>query len=295
MPFWESENVGWKIWFANSVDVYAKKKPLLMSQHLYMDNYDGYGVSQINPDWGSDIQSVAETMSGGAIGIYENPDKPTVISLPRFTPTKESLVPQSLWNAGQISDTRYAYEEIVNGPLRSIVKIKTMNWNSGNGSYEIEQYYTAYAKQSYTTCRVKYIKFLPKALGFSMACGIRKKPQTETIYQQGGIVISSGLENIKDPENIDERQKWFMPIIGKTIVVKDKYEPKYQYTANSGGNHTLKVTPDFENKFEYMLFAAWSDGAVFNNQKDFENYVVKTAFEFNNPIEIKFVERNNKN
>jgi hypothetical protein len=27
MPFWESENVGWKIWFANSVDVYAKRKP----------------------------------------------------------------------------------------------------------------------------------------------------------------------------------------------------------------------------------------------------------------------------
>jgi hypothetical protein len=44
-----------------------------------------------------------------------------------------------------------------------------------------------------------------------------------------------------------------------------------------------------------MLFMAWSDGAVFNNQKDFENYVVKTAFEFNNPIEIKFVEKNNKN
>jgi hypothetical protein len=86
-----------------------------------------------------------------------------------------------------------------------------------------------------------------------------------------------------------------MPFIGKAIVVKDKYEPKYQYTANSGGNHTLKVTPDFENKFEYMLFMAWSDGAVFNNQKDFENYVVKTAFEFNNPIEIKFVEKNNKN
>ena len=25
VPFWESENVGWKIWFDNAVDVYAKK------------------------------------------------------------------------------------------------------------------------------------------------------------------------------------------------------------------------------------------------------------------------------
>jgi hypothetical protein len=67
MPFWESENVGWKIWFANCCDVYAKRKPLLMSNHLYMENLDGYGVSEINPDWGSDIQSVAGTMGGGAI------------------------------------------------------------------------------------------------------------------------------------------------------------------------------------------------------------------------------------
>jgi hypothetical protein len=48
MPFWESENVGWKIWFANSVDVYAKRKPVLMSNHLYMENLDGYWVSAIN-------------------------------------------------------------------------------------------------------------------------------------------------------------------------------------------------------------------------------------------------------
>ena len=62
MPFWESESVGWKIWFANAVDVYAKRKPVLMSQHLYMENLDGYGVSGINRDWGSDIQRVARPM-----------------------------------------------------------------------------------------------------------------------------------------------------------------------------------------------------------------------------------------
>ena len=42
----------------------------------------------------------------------------------------------------RISDTRYAYDVIVNGPLRSMIKIKGMNWNTGNGFYEYEQYYT---------------------------------------------------------------------------------------------------------------------------------------------------------
>lgn len=48
MPFGESEHEGWKIWFANSVDVYGKRKPMLISHRLYMENLDGYGVSKIN-------------------------------------------------------------------------------------------------------------------------------------------------------------------------------------------------------------------------------------------------------
>jgi hypothetical protein len=154
MPFWESENVGWKIWFANSVDVYAKRKPVLMSNHLYMENLDGYGVSGINRDWGSDIQRVAGSFGGGAICLFEDSSQPDVVSMPRFTPTRNELAPRSNWNAGQLSDTRYAYEVIVNGPVRSMIKIKGMNWNSGNGFYEYEQYYTVYAKQSYTTSKV---------------------------------------------------------------------------------------------------------------------------------------------
>jgi uncharacterized protein DUF4861 len=290
MPFWESENVGWKIWFANCVDVYAKRKPMLISQHLYMDNLDGYGVAQIDPDWGSDIQGVAGTMGGGAICLFEHPDKPDSISLPRFTPTREKLAPEgSLWNAGQISDTRYAYEVVVNGPVRSIMKIKTMNWNSGEGSYDLEQYYSAYAQQSYSTCKVIYKNFQPNKAGVKMGCGLRKKPGEEHLFQDGGIVISSGAEQIRDPEKIDERADWLMPFIGKAMVVKDKYKPEYQFTANAGGNHTFSVTPDSENRFEYMLFAAWSEGVVYNNQEDFEQYVKRTSMEFNNPIKVGFV------
>ncbi len=288
MPFWESENIGWKIWFANSVDVFAKRKPLLMANHLYMDNLDGYGISEINQDWGSDVQSVAGTMGGGAIGLYEDTEVPDSVSMPRFTPTQEKLAPESLWNAGQISDTRYAYEVVVNGPVRSMIRIKTMNWNTLTGSYELEQYYTAYAHQSYSTCQVNYKIFQPEKAGVKMACGIRKKPGEEYFFQDGGVLISSGPELIRDPEKIDERDDWFMPFIGKALVVKDNYQPEYQFTKNAGGNHTFKVNPDSENSFEYAIFAAWSEGAVYNNREDFEAYVQQTARKFNHPVEAKF-------
>jgi hypothetical protein len=38
-----------------------------------------------------------------------------------------------------------------------------------------------------------------------------------------------------------------------------------------------------------MIFAAWSEGVVYNNQKDFEAYVKTTALEYNNPVETSFV------
>jgi hypothetical protein len=164
-----------------------------------------------------------------------------------------------------------------------------MNWNSGAGSYELEQLYAVYANQSYSTCKVIYKKFNPFRSGVEMGCGIRKKPGDEDLILEDGILISSGPELIRDPEKIDERADWFVPFIGKALVVKKAYQPAYQFTGNAGGNHTFKVHPDKENRFEYMIFAGWSEGAVYNTRQDFEAYVRKTAYEFNHPIEIEYI------
>lgn len=295
MPFWESENVGWKIWFANCVDVYAKRKPVLMSQYLYMENRDGYGVSATNPDYGSDIQSVAGSFGGGAICLFEHPGAADSVSTPRFTPVQAEKQPGTLWNAGPISDTRYAYEVIVNGPLRSIIKINTMNWNTGSGSYELEQFYTAYAHQSYSTCKVNYKLFAPLHEGVLMGCGIRKKPDEKWVVTENNLVISAGPELIKDPEKIDDREDFQVDFIGSAIVVKDKYVPVYQYVAARDGNHALKITAPENNQFEYMIFSAWSEGAVLNNNADFSSYVRKTTTEFNNPVQSEYVQAEEKN
>jgi hypothetical protein len=288
MPFWESENVGWKIWFANCVDVYAKRKPALMSNYLYMENRDGYGVSATNHDWGSDIQSVAGSFGGGAICLFEHQEKPDSVSMPRFTPAKYELAPKSMWNAGQISDTRYAYEVVVNGPMRSMIKIKGMNWDSGNGFYEYEQYYTVYAKQSYCRSEVKFTSFLPKKQGVLMGCGFRKKPGEDHFIQKDGTIISSGPEAIKDPNNKDDRKEYVVDFIGTALIVKYEFKPEYQFVKDHKGNHTFKITASKENTFEYLLSSAWSEGAVYNNKKDFTEYIEKSALEYNNPIEIAF-------
>ena len=83
-----------------------------------------------------------------------------------------------------------------------MIKIKGMNWNTGNGFYEYEQYYTAYANQNYCRSKVHFNKFFPTRDGVLMGCGMRKKPQEDNFIQKGGIIISSGPEEVRDPEKI---------------------------------------------------------------------------------------------
>ena len=290
MPFWESENVGWKIWFANSVDVYAKRKPVLMSHQLYMENLDGYGVSAVNPDWGSDIQSVAGSFGGGAICLFEDPEKPDAVSMPRFTPTQGELPFRSNWNAGQLSDTRYAYDVVVNGPVRSIIRIRGMNWNSGKGFYEYDQTYTVYAKQSYTTSRVQFTTFSPDVEGVKPGVGIRKKPEENLLVLEDGLIVSAGPEEIRDPNTVDDREAQQVEFIGTALIVREKYEPEYRFVSSRSGNHTFRLTPTEDNVFEYLLSSAWSEGAVYNTPGDFLDYIRQTQLEYENPLAVEFVE-----
>ncbi len=287
VPFWESEDIGWKLWFANTVDVYGKRKPLLMSHRLYMDNLDGYGVAYINEDFGTDIMSVSSSFGGGGICLFEFKDQPQKVSRPRFTPIQQELAMHGSFNAGQISDIRYAYDVVVNGPLRSMIRIKAMNWDTGNGKYEYEQYYTAYAGQSYSTSRVVYTEFLPKQKGTLMGAGVRQKPDETEFILEGGMLITNGPEEIRDPtfEGDDEdREAIVVPFVGQGLVVRDEYNPQYQYLSEHRGNHTFRITPDSHNSYEFMIIAGWSDGAVYNKSETFNEYVRKTALEYNNPV-----------
>jgi hypothetical protein len=285
VPFWESKNVGWKLWFPTTVDVYGKRTPQLMSQRLYMDNLDGYGVPR---DMGSDIQSVDDTFGGGAICLFEDPGKPDVTSRPQFTPTSLAQPRMTKFNAGQISDTRYAFDVVCNGPLRSGIKVRTMNWNSGVGQYEVEQLYMAYTNQSYATCRVKFTKFQSSRDGIMLGCGIRKKPAEKDFFQQGGVLISAGPETILNPD--EERGRKGVPVdfIGGALVVRDIDRPQYVYVSSHEGNHTFKVPGGAEHSFEYMIANAWSEGAVLKNYAEFKDYVLKEAQGFNRPVELSF-------
>ncbi len=287
VPFWESKHVGWKLWYPTDCDFYCKRKGALMSPELYMKNLDGYGVAY---EHGSDTMRVAESFGAGGICLFEDVACPNSVSRPRFTPAKAKTPwneGSEKFNRGPLSDTRYAYEVVVNGPVRSMVRIKTMNWKSGAGVYELEQLYTAYSDQNYSTCKVRYLKFEPEKAGTKFGCGIRKNARENDFYQKDGVVITIGDDELSDPDDKEGLRKLYVSFVGTAMVVKEQFKPEYQFVDSYLGNHTFRIPVRKNISYEYLIAGAWSEGSFLSSPEEFKDYVIKTAKEYNNPIEIR--------
>lgn len=283
VPFWESANIGWKLWFPTDIDVFGKREPVLMSHRLYMDNLDGYGVSYVDPAFGSDIMQVSDSFGGGGIGLFEDDAQPNVVSRPRFTPR----YPGTNFNAGPRGDTRYAFAVLANGPVRSIIRARTLNWDSGKGRYGLEQIYSAYSGHSFATARVTYTRFEPRNPDTDFAVGMRKHLDESDFYKGNGIVISGAPEAIRnlDDEGLRENSLT-VDYVGTALVVPEKHSPEYVFIPEYGENHAFRIAPNEERSFEYLIAAGWSEGAVNRNAAEFRDYVLRTAAEFNSPIEL---------
>lgn len=284
IPFWESQHIGWKLWYPSDVDMYGKRSPRLMSQDLYMLNLNGYGVPYKD---GSDIQSVNASFGAGGIGLFEDPARPDVVSRPRFTPAAAEMSENPSWNAAWLDDTRYAFDVVANGPMRSMVRVRTLNWRTGRGEYELEQLYTAYTNQSFSTCKVRFTRFNPEREGVMFGCGIRKNAHEYDRVQEGGMVVSIGDEEIVDPDYKGEGEHSVkVKFVGNALVVKDVYQPRYQFVPAQEGNHTFRIPATADLGFEYLIAGAWSEGEVYNTPDAFKEYVARVAQGFNHPAVV---------
>nr|WP_321268647.1 hypothetical protein [uncultured Sulfurimonas sp.] len=83
------------------------------------------------------------------------------------------------------------------------------------------------------------------------------------------------MTNFSDPDDPDGK-KYVVDFVGNALVVKDMYKPEYRYLKGFGGNHTFRIPQTDDLSYEYMIFAAWSEGAVYNTPELFKEYVIKT-------------------
>ncbi|AHM63016.1 glycosyl hydrolase family protein [Flammeovirgaceae bacterium 311] len=279
VPLWESEHMGWKLWYPHSVDLHGKRDPMLTAYYEYSTNKSGYYMPW---ELGTDIMTVAETFGSGSMCVFENPANPE-------KPARAYHNSPAL-DKGPFSESRFAYDVVYNGPLRSMIKVKTMNWNSGKGFYELEQNYIAYADKSWSIVEVKFNEFLPPGSDAMFGAGIRRIMEEYKSINKKGYAISMGRNieaRIPDEDIGDE--VLVVPWQGIGIVVKDAFKPEYHNINGFGGNHVFKIPVTADHFFEYMIVGAWSFGKVNNNENEFVNYVDTEALKYNNPprVEIK--------
>ena len=281
VPFWEAEYMGWKLWFETSVDLHGKREPMLTAYPEYTENLSGYYMPY---ELGTDIMTVSRTFGSGGIGLAEVPAEPDSVSRPPNLEHHE----YTFKTVGTPFATRYAFDVVFNGPLRSMIRAKTMNWITGSGQYELEQYYTAYAHKSYSTCRVKFTTFLPDEPATMFVCGIREIMKQYDSYRRGGTVISFGKDlEIRIPDEDIGDEGLTVKFEGIGLVVKDSYQPEYNNIKGLGGNHVFKVPVTPGHTFEYMILGGWSEGAVNTTEREFKEYVISESQKYNNPVRVR--------
>lgn len=275
VPLWESKDMGWKLWYPHEVDLHGKRAPMLTAYYEYSTNKSGYYMPW---EMGTDIMTVANTFGAGGMCVFENPKDMENPARAYHSPFK---------NKGPFNDSRFAFDLVYNGPLRSMIKVSTTNWNSGKGFYELDQYYTAYAGKSWSTVETKFNEFNAPNSSTMFGAGIRRIMNEYTSVSKNGIAISMGKDveaRIPDEDIGDE--VLMVPWQGIGLVIKDKFKPQYQAIKNYGGNHLFKMPVTSDLSYEYMIFGAWSFGEVNNNEKDFIKYVEDEALKYNYPPQI---------
>lgn len=279
VPWWESELMGWKLWYFSDVDLYGKCEPMLVSNHENTTNTSGYTAGS---KFGNDIMTVEDSFGAGGICLYEDASQPDKVSRPRFSPYR---------GEGQLNDTRYAYEVVCNGSIRSMIKVYIMNWRTGKGNYELEQTYTAYKNKSYSTCKVNYLRFIPGNNETTFGCGIRKlMNEVEFCEGKGSMISLAKNVDIFDPDvQTQFATRFLVDFMGTAMVLKNPNNSEYQFVNDFDGNHTLRFPLNEDKSFEYLIAAGWSNGSVNKTPDEFQSYVYSITNEYRNPIEIKSV------
>ncbi len=277
MPWWESEHIGWKLWYPDGADMYGKREAKLVANVMNTNQYGHDTPYSV----GSDIMWVRSTFGAGGACLFEFPANPDSISRPRFNPNR---------GKGPLDDARYSYDVVVNGPARSMILARTMNWRTGEGEYEMAQYFTSYMNKNYYTCVTTFPTFHPGNEGTAFGCGIRRMENEVLFHQEGGVAISgtNDLQSYITPNEGDPGLKEGVEqFLGIALAVKDDFRPEFHHTKAFGENYTLRIPETGNRSFEFMGFGGWSEGLVCSGAEEFKEYVVTAALEYNNPLIVE--------
>ena len=256
---WENDKVGFRSYFdsRNGKDIFGKTTTKMVLDSIGLPGKDYHELS----DWGMDILKVGNSLGAGALALY-----------------KDTLI----YRLGETTNAEY--NQIANGPIRSIIKLKYTGWKIGTTIYDVEEYISIWAGNYYYKSSVT---ISGKKLEGNLA---------------SGIVTLKNYENNKNtfsPNKTSEciysfaKQSEHNDLLGLGILYSKKNRalhldiPKKESSNVIGSTYCVVFKTHLNVPVEFIFFAGWEKSSLqFNSEVGFKSYIKQEACKINNPVRI---------
>jgi hypothetical protein len=252
-PGWESEKVGYRFYldWRNATDIFGKKfDKLILDQvgtHDTVAQDDSYHSML---DWGMDVFKVGNSLGIGSVGMWAD-DKVNMVS-------KTDSV---------ICEIPYT------GPIEARINTHYYGWQVGNEKYNLDASLVINAGSRLTNCILEI-----SDNANNIVSGIAKHENAELIksnYKNGWNYLALyGRQSLSGDED-----KLGIVIFYNTKYLEKLFEDDLSYI--------IKLKPE-NGRVNYYFAAAWDkEENGIKNIDEFENYLVNTIKELNNPPAVK--------
>lgn len=175
-PGWESDKVGYRFYLdqRNAADVFGKKTPAMVLQHVGQDGFDSYHNMQ---PWGMDVAKVGKSLGVGSIGAWQN---------------------GSVTRVEKTDSVTCQVEE--NGDVYSSILTSYYGWKVGRNKYDVKSQIAIHAGTRITFETIDINK-----ASDSLCTGIIKDKLAQLITSKGdgshlGYIATYGKQSLNNDE-----------------------------------------------------------------------------------------------
>lgn len=221
-PGIESDLVGYRVYldWRNGFDIFGKKTPGLVLQHVGQDGYDSYHEMA---DWGADILKVGQSLGAGGYGYWDG-EKVTLVSdvVERSTTIRSD------------------------GPVQSAFEIAYAGWNTGEATVDLDATLSMHAGSAMVDVELVTSEPLD-----NIAIGVVAHPETELLMGELDTGLTS--ETLAYMASFGN-QTLFEDQLGMVIIYKKN---DLQLQTRDDNSYVLVMSPRGTG-LSYAFGALWS-------------------------------------
>lgn len=246
-PGWESDKVGYRLYldWRNATDIFAKTTDEIVLQKVGQDGFDSYHEMQ---DWGMDVLKVGKSLGIGSLSTFHN------------------------GKAIRVDKTDSVISKILeNGAVYSSVQNDYYGWSVAGTSVNVLSKLSIHAG----TRLSHYEVVLEGGDLDNISTGIGKDKKAKLYTSEGGngkwgYIATYGDQSLNDDN------------LGLAVLFPNQ---RFIEFTEDEFSHVVKLKPE-SGKIDYYFLGAWElEPNGITNEKDFMDYVNKTAVELANPVE----------